>query len=193
LVRLSSETSLMSRIGKKPISLPTKVQVEFDRDSRVVKVSGPLGSLSFKIHPKVDVVVDTSEIKVLVENSDDKKQRALWGTYRAIIANLVQGVTSGFTKELELNGVGYKMELQAAQKKLVVYIGFSHPVTVTIPDGITLDLQKNKLVGKSIDKHLIGDFFASLHNLKPCDPYKQKGFRFPDKFYLKKAGKKAGK
>jgi len=183
----------MSRVGKKSITLPAKVQVKFDQENRIIQVVGPLGSLSFKIHPKVNVVVEPSEVKVLVENPEDKKQRALWGTYRAVIANLIQGVTSGFTKELELNGVGYKMELQAAQKKLVVYIGLSHPVTVAIPDGITLDLQKNKLIGQSIDKQLIGDFFASLHNLKPCDPYKQKGFRFPNKFYLKKAGKKAGK
>jgi large subunit ribosomal protein L6 len=183
----------MSRVGKKPITLPAKVQVEFDQENRIIKVVGPLGSLSFKVHPKVNVVIEPSEVKVLVENPEDKKQRALWGTYRAVIANLIQGVTSGFTKELELNGVGYKMELQAAHKKLVVYIGLSHPVTVAIPDGVTLDLQKNKLIGQSIDKQLIGDFFASLHNLKPCDPYKQKGFRFPNKFYLKKAGKKAGK
>jgi large subunit ribosomal protein L6 len=114
-----------------------------------------------------------------VENPEDKKQRALWGTYRAVIANLIQGVTSGFTKELELNGVGYKMELQAAQKKLVVYIGFSHPVTVAIPDGVTLDLQKNKLIGQSIDKQLIGDFLLVYTTSNPAILINRKVFVFP--------------
>ena len=99
----------MSRVGKKPITLPAKAQVEFDQENRIIKVVGPLGNFSFKVHPKVNVVIEPSEVKVLVENPEDKKQSALWGTYFAVIAYLIHGVTSWFTKELELNGFGYIM------------------------------------------------------------------------------------
>ncbi len=183
----------MSRIGKKTILLPNTVQLSFDENTNVIKVVGPLGELQFKLHPKVKVSIESNQANVSVEDANDRKQRAIWGTSRAIINNMVQGVTTGFAKEVELNGVGFKMDLQSAQKKLVVHIGFSHPVYVDIPDGIQLSLEKNKLIGKSIDKQLIGNFFTNLHNMKPCDPYKQKGFRFPDRYYLKKVGKKAGK
>ncbi len=183
----------MSRIGKKVILVPNTAQLAFDENTNVIRVIGPLGELQFKLHPRVKLNVENNQVSVSIEDKNDRKQRAIWGTSRAIINNMIQGVTTGFSKEVELNGVGFKMELQSNQKKLVVYIGFSHPVYVDIPDGIQLSLEKNKLVGKSIDKQLIGDFFANLHNMKPCDPYKQKGFRFPGKYYLKKVGKKAGK
>lgn len=187
----------MSRVGKKAIIIPEKVRVSFDDSARVVEISGPLGTLVCKLHEQVLLDVSDGTLRVRVVDESDRKQRAIWGTTRAVLQNLVTGVSVGFSKEVELDGVGYKMELQAAEKNLMVYVGFSHPVKVTIPDGISLDLQKQKsalvLVGKSADKQLLGNFFASLHNLRPCDPYKQKGFRFAGKHYLKKVGKKSGK
>jgi len=100
---------------------------------------------------------------------------------------MVQGVATGYNKELELNGVGFRMELG---KQLILYIGYSHPVNVDIPDDIKLTLEKNVLKGTSIDKQSLGNFFSYVHNLKPCDVYKQKGFKFPGRFYRKKVGKK---
>lgn len=183
----------MSRVGKKIITIPEKVKFNFDKATGSVTVSGPLGELFFKIHDQIILEISEKEVKVKVLDELDGKQRALWGTTQAILQNMVEGVNTGFNKEVELNGVGFKMELQASQKNLIVYIGFSHPINVNIPDGIQLDLQKNKLTGKSADKQLIGNFFTNLHDMKPCDPYKQKGFKFPDRHYLKKVGKKAGK
>jgi large subunit ribosomal protein L6 len=183
----------MSRVGKKPIVIPEKVQFTFDEATRAVKVVGPLGELGFKIHQDVQLEISDGQVLVKVGNEEDSKQRALWGTTQAILSNLVEGVTKGFNQEVELSGVGFKMELDGSKKNLSVYIGYSHPVKVEVPEGIQLDLQKNTLTGKSIDKQLIGNFFTNLHDLKPCDPYKQKGFRFPGRYYLKKVGKKAGK
>lgn len=183
----------MSRVGKKAIILPEKVQFNFDDSTRAVKVTGPLGELSFRVHPQVRLDVQPGQVTVTVENEEDSKQRALWGTTQAVLSNLVEGVTQGFTKEVELNGVGFKMELDGTKKNLTVYIGYSHPVKVDVPEGVQLDLQKNTLSGKSINKELLGNFFTNLHDLKPCDPYKQKGFRFPGRYYLKKVGKKASK
>ncbi len=183
----------MSRIGKKPIVLPSGVQFNFDKDTRAVKVTGPLGELGFRVHPRVELDIQESQVIISVQKENDSKQRALWGTTQAILTNLVEGVTQGFSKQVELNGVGFKMELDSSKKHLTVYIGYSHPVKVEVPDGIELDLQKNTLSGKSIDKQLIGNFFTNLHDMKPCDPYKQKGFRFPGRFYQKKVGKKASK
>jgi large subunit ribosomal protein L6 len=104
---------------------------------------------------------------------------------------MVIGVSTGFTKELELNGVGYKMELSG--QTLTVYIGFSHPVKLDIHPAIKLSLNKNLLSGTSYDKQLLNNFFGNLHEMKPCDPYKHKGFKFPGRFYIKKVGKKGGK
>jgi large subunit ribosomal protein L6 len=178
----------MSRIGKKPITLPSGVTLDFDRANNLVTVSGPLGKLSQKIQPFIGIEIENGEVIVSVKEENTKYQRAIWGTTRAVVQNLVQGVSTGFTKEVELNGVGYKMELG---NQLVLYIGFSHPVKIDIPTSIKLSLNKNLLSGQSIDKHLLGDFFMSLHNMKPCDVYKQKGFKFPGKVYRKKVGKKA--
>jgi large subunit ribosomal protein L6 len=178
----------MSRIGKKQIVLPAGVTLNYSPENRLVEVSGPLGKLSQTIQPFVSLKMDGDRVSVLVDRPDTKYQAAIWGTTRAIINNMVDGVSKGFSKEMELNGVGYKMELGS---ELILYIGYSHPVKVTIPQGITLTLNKNVLSGKSIDKQLLGNFFTNVHNMKPCDVYKQKGFKFPDRFYRKKAGKKA--
>lgn len=177
----------MSRVGKQPVIIPTGVSIKFDNKTSIFEVTGPLGSLNFQVSKVVSLDIKENSIDILVKNPDDKFDRAIWGTTRAIIQNLVEGVTKAFTKELELNGVGYRMELAS---DLVLYIGFSHPVKISIPKNISLSLEKNLLKGKSLDKQLLGNFFSTIHNMKPCDVYKQKGFKFPGRFYPKKIGKK---
>ena len=177
----------MSRVGKQPITIPSGVNVNFDTNTRNFDVSGPLGKLSFVVSKLVSLNIEQSLLTLSVENPEDKFDKAIWGTTRAIIQNLVEGVTVGFSKQVELNGVGYRMELAS---DLTLFIGFSHPVKVQIPKEISLTLEKNVLKGKSLDKQLIGNFFSTIHNMKPCDVYKQKGFKFPDRFYPKKIGKK---
>jgi large subunit ribosomal protein L6 len=178
----------MSRIGKKIITIPTNVTFNFDEINRVVLVRGPLGELKLE---KINKVISFSEqdkvLSVKIADENNSSQKAIWGTTRALVSNLIEGVTNGFKKELELNGVGYKMELN---NKLTLFIGFSHPVVLDIPAGIKLSLNKNILSGESTDKHLIGDFFTNVHNMKPCEVYKHKGFKFPGRIYRKKVGKK---
>jgi large subunit ribosomal protein L6 len=177
----------MSRIGKKVITLPNGVTFNFDETSNQVSVKGSLGELNKKFVPQVGFKVDNGEINVFVKDSSDDFQNAIWGTVRSIVNNMVEGVSKGFTKEIELNGVGFRMELGS---ELVLYIGFSHPVKVKIPSEVKLTLNKNMLSGTSHDKEILGDFFSKIYSLKPCDVYKHKGFKFPGVFYRKKVGKK---
>ncbi|MGL4759770.1 MAG: 50S ribosomal protein L6 [Patescibacteria group bacterium] len=178
----------MSRIGKKIISVPAGVTVSYA--DNVLSAKGPKGELSMKVPPIVNLKQEGSEISFSIENENHIKSKALWGTTRANANNIITGVSEGFSKTLELNGVGYKMELGS---KLTLYIGFSHPVVVEIPSEIKLELNKNTLSGTSCDKQKIGDFFTNIHDMKPCDVYKHKGFKFPDRFYRKKVGKKGKK
>lgn len=175
----------MSRIGKKIIILPAGVSVAIN--GQEVSVKGPLGELKTNIHPSIKAVLNGSELTFEIQDEKAKGVQAQWGTARANVNNLVVGVSEGFTRTLELNGVGYKMELGA---KLTLFIGFSHQVIVEIPAGIKLELNKNVLTGKSADKHALGDFMTNVHDMKPCEVYKHKGFKFPERFYRKKAAKK---
>jgi len=180
----------MSRIGKQKITIPSGVTITLNDETRIITVKGSKGELTQALHHLVSIVIDNNEVSFLVKNELDTQERALWGTTRALVANMVKGVTEGFKQSLELNGVGYRMELA---KNLTLHIGFSHPVVVDIPEKIKLTLNKNVLEGESTDKQLIGDFFTTVHNLKPCEPYKHKGFKFPGRFYPKKEGKKGSK
>ena len=177
----------MSRIGKMIIDLPENVDVTVE--NTLVKVKGPKGELSQELLDFVSITQEDKQLNVTVAKEENKFQRAMWGTSRALVNNLVVGVTEGYTKKLELNGVGFRMAVQG--KQLVLNIGYSHPVVIDIPEEITLKVEKNELVGESINKQLLGDFFTRIHNLKPADPYKHKGFKFPGRFYRKKVGKKA--
>jgi large subunit ribosomal protein L6 len=177
----------MSRIGKKVIVLPSGVTFNYDNSTNLVSVKGSLGELSKKFITQVGFNIENGEVVVTIKDESDDFQKAMWGTARSIVNNMVEGVSKGFTKEIELNGVGYRMELA---NELTLYIGFSHPVKVQIPSGIKLTLNKNLLSGTSADKELLGDFFSKIFNMKPCDVYKHKGFKFPGKFYKKKVGKK---
>jgi large subunit ribosomal protein L6 len=179
----------MSRVGKKLIPIDQNVKVQLNDNQ--VSVTGPNGSLTTTLLNFVSLKIDNNTLEVTVENEKDKFQKANWGTARAIISNMVTGVSKGFTKEMELNGVGFKMDITG--NILTLNIGFSHPVKITIPTPIKLTITKNLLSGSSYDKQLLNNFFGNIHEMKPCDPYKQKGFKFPNRFYVKKVGKKGGK
>lgn len=176
----------MSRVGKKIITVPSDVQVNLENN--IVTVKGPKGELSLDVKPFISLDIADGQLQVKVENESDKVQKAIWGTTRALIANNITGVTDMFKQEISLHGVGFRMELK---DKLILHIGFSHPVEVEIPSDVKLTLEKNVLKGESISKQSLGHFFTMVHDMKPCDVYKQKGFRFPGRFYPKKVGKKA--
>jgi large subunit ribosomal protein L6 len=179
----------MSRIGKKIITVPAGVTVDYVQP--VFKAKGPKGELSMNVPPAIKLNLEGDQITFEINDHRNKIASALWGTTRANANNIVVGVSEGFKKTLELNGVGYKMDLQG--DKLTLNIGFSHQVVVAVPTAIKLELVKNTLTGTSPDKQLIGDFFTNIHNMKPCDVYKHKGFKFPERFYRKKVGKKGKK
>lgn len=175
----------MSRVGKKPVVIPQGVTVELKENTLTVK--GPKGSLKLEVHPKVQVVIADNELTVNVAKQDNKKERALWGLFRALIQNLVDGVTKGFEKKLEVNGVGFKVALQGT--KLVMALGFSHPVEVEIPQDITAAVEKNVITISGSDKQRVGQFAAEIRELKKPEPYKGKGIKYSDEVILRKAGK----
>ena len=176
----------MSRVGKKPVVIPQGVTVEQKDGSLTVK--GPKGSLSLAIHPKVTVKVEGSEVLVTVGNETNKKERALWGLFRALIQNLVDGVTKGFEKKLEVNGVGFKVALQGTNK-LVMSLGFSHPVEVDVPQDLQVAVEKNVITITGADKQRVGQFAAEVRELKKPEPYKGKGIKYEGEVILRKAGK----
>jgi large subunit ribosomal protein L6 len=181
----------MSRIGKKIITLPAGVVLTVDTSTHTVHAKGPLGELSQVYLPFVKVAIEGDTVTFEIENEKEKFQRAMWGTTRALVSNIIEGVSTGFEKEIELNGVGYRMELSGNNLRL--FIGFSHHVDVAVPPEVKLTLDKNLLKGKSIEKQKVGYFFASLFARKPHEPYKGKGFKFPGINYQRKEGKKLAK
>lgn len=175
----------MSRIGKKPVIIPTGVQVT--THGRVIHAKGPQGENQVEIHPKVNFVVEGNQITISLPENPDRMARALWGTMRALVANLIEGVSTGFTSKLELNGVGFKMAMDG--NKINMALGFSHPVDVVIPAGISITIEKNLMTGQSHDKQKLGQFMAEIFHLKPHEPYKGKGFKVPGVKYRRLAGK----
>jgi large subunit ribosomal protein L6 len=177
----------MSRIGKKPVTIPDKVEVTLS--ANVLTVKGTKGTLTFPHHYEVAIKIE--EGKVLVEKKGvTKRAQALWGTTAKLIQNMIEGVTTGFTKQLELNGVGYRMSL--AGKKLTLALGFSHPVVVELPEKVKGKVENNVLTLTSIDKQILGEFAAYVRKQKPVEPYKGKGFRYVGEQVRRKEGKKAG-
>jgi len=176
----------MSRIGKKPIAIPSGVEVSVDKAT--VTVKGPKGTLTFQTNQ--EVAVNVSEGLVQVEMvGKTKNAPAIWGTTARIIENMIAGVTEGFKKQLELNGVGFRMNL--AGKKINLALGFSHPVEVEVIDGIEVVIEGNVMTISGIDKHAVGQFAANIRDLKPVEPYKGKGFRYVGEIVRKKEGKKS--
>jgi large subunit ribosomal protein L6 len=179
----------MSRIGKKPIQIPGKVDVNVGADTITVK--GPKGSLERGLLPAVKIKINDGVITV-VPASDDRKTVALQGLYRALIANMVTGVTDGYQKVLLLNGIGYRAEAKGSS--IVLNLGYSNPVDFELPDGISATVDKNTQITLSgIDKELLGETAARIRKLRPPEPYKGKGIMYSDERIIKKAGKAAAK
>ena len=175
----------MSRIGRKPIAIPAGVDFKFA--DGVATVKGPKGTLTQKVHPNMAVTVEGNE--VLVTRPDDEKEnRALHGLTRSLLNNMVVGVTEGFKKELDVNGVGYRVAKEG--KKLVMNLGYSHQVTMEEPEGITIDVPNpNKIIISGADKQKVGQFAAEVREKRPPEPYKGKGIKYTDEVIRRKEGK----
>ncbi|MFA6024162.1 MAG: 50S ribosomal protein L6 [Candidatus Gracilibacteria bacterium] len=182
----------MSRIGKKPVVIPTGVTVTEQSDGTLV-VKGPKGELSFKPNPLIKVEVKENELIVVADQSD-KIQHSLHGLTRTLLANMVEGVTKAFMKTMEINGVGYRVAVQGS--KLVLNLGYSHPIEYPTPAGITFkvdDEKKNILYISGIDKQLVGQVAAEIREFRKPEPYKGKGIKYSDEHIRRKAGKAASK
>ena len=180
----------MSRIGRAAIQIPQGVQVTIN--DHLVTVAGPLGTLSQVIDKSIDVKVEDGHV-LCTRHSDDKDHRALHGLYRALIHNMVVGVTKGFEKSLIVNGVGYKVTLNG-NNKMTLNIGFSHPIDVVAPDGITFaQPQPLEIVVKGIDRQLVGQTAATIRAYKPVEPYHGYGIHYKDETVIHKVGKRATK
>ncbi|MHC4807956.1 MAG: 50S ribosomal protein L6 [Planctomycetota bacterium] len=186
----------MSRIGKKPIFIPKTVTVE--QSGRCIKVSGPLGNLQLDRHPQIKVKVDGTAGKISVENErpEVRQNKQLHGTMRALIANMVTGVSRGFEKKMAIYGTGFNVKEQGG--KLVFQVGFSHPVERVIPKGIKVKIETGATRGNDvpatftlsgIDKCLLGQFAADIRRIRPPEPYKGKGIRYADEYVRRKVGK----
>ncbi len=179
----------MSRVGRRPIALPKGVTVTLD--GKRVTVKGPKGELARTVHPEMGLAVENGAVQVS-RPSDESRHRALHGLTRALIANMVRGVNAGFSKQLEIQGVGYRAEAQGGGLKL--QLGFSHPVQYKAPPGIKLSVENNTLVTVAgIDKEVVGQVAADLRAIRPPEPYKGKGIRYRDEQVRRKAGKTGGK
>ena len=175
----------MSRIGRKPIVIPAGVTVTME--DNIVTVKGPKGTLTQAVNP--DITVEIAGAEILVKRpSDNKEHRSLHGLYRSLIANMVTGVTAGFKKELEVNGVGYRVAKQG--KDLVMNLGYSHQVIMPEIDGITIEVPgPNKIIINGPDKQKVGQFAAEVREKRPPEPYKGKGIKYVDEVIRRKEGK----
>lgn len=178
----------MSRIGKQPIPLPAGVEVNIDGNT--VRVKGAKGELSRTLHPDMQVAVEDGHI-VVRRPSDEPRHRALHGLTRTLVANMVTGVTEGFQKSLEIRGVGYRAAMQGS--KLVLSLGYSHPVEIEPPEGIEIEVPRpTQIIVRGIDKELVGEVAARVRKTRPAEPYLGKGVRYEGERVRRKAGK-AGK
>ena len=176
----------MSRLGKKPISIPSGVQIK--EEQHIIEVQGPKGKLTLSLSYDLDMEIKDNQV-LIKKIGKTKKASAMWGTTVRLIENMIKGVTEGFEKKLELNGVGYRMALKG--NKLDLALGFSHPVEVEIPEGLQAQVEGNTLTISGMDKQQVGLFAAKIRALKPVEPYKGKGFKYDDEIVRRKEGKKA--
>lgn len=186
----------MSRIGKKPVILPAGVTA--DLNNGILKIKGTKGELTQEVHPKVTVTITDGEINITVAKQEDKREKALWGLFRSLVQNMVDGVTTGYTKQLDVVGVGFKAEVRG--QSLVMSLGFSHPVEFNIPAGVEVKIEKDPakvtilqyqttITLTGIDKQLVGQVAANIRELKKPEPYKGKGIKYSDETIIRKAGK----
>jgi len=179
----------MSRIGKMPITIPKEVKVELNNNK--IKVSGERGTLEINIHPDIQVKIEEDKIYIS-RPSDGRFHRSLHGLSRALINNMVKGVSSGFEKILEIRGVGYRAVREDG--KMVIQIGYSHPISIEPPKGIEFEVEKQKIIKiKGIDKQLVGETAAKIRLLRKPEPYKGKGIRYIDEVVRRKVGKTGAK
>lgn len=177
----------MSRVGRKPIPIVKGVQIT--QKDGLITVRGPKGELFARVHPNITVDVSQSEV-VVTRRSDEKEQRALHGLWRALIQNMVAGVTNGYAKKLEIVGVGYRAEMKG--KKLQLMVGYSHPIVFGPPEGITLETPtQTNIIVSGIDKQLVGLVAAKIRSFRPPEPYKGKGIKYEGEYIRRKAGKAA--
>ncbi len=177
----------MSRIGRAPIAIPAGVDVVVDGST--VTVKGAKGTLTRTMHSNITITKDGDTILVTRPN-DNKENRSLHGLTRTLIANMIEGVSNGFKKELEINGIGYRAEMKG--NALVMKIGFSHEVIMEQPEGITVEVNGNKVIVSGADKQKVGQFAAEVREKRPPEPYKGKGIKYVDEYIRRKEGK-AGK
>jgi large subunit ribosomal protein L6 len=177
----------MSRIGKQPITIPDGVKVDLQGDR--MTVTGPRGTLHQALHPRMRVTVEDGTVSV-ARPSDERLDKSLHGLTRTLIANMVDGVTQGFEKRLEIQGVGYRAALQG--KDIELQVGFSHPVRIAAPEGIEFEVPApNRIAVRGIDKQLVGEIAATIRKVRKPEPYKGKGIRYEGEYVRKKAGKAA--
>ena len=183
----------MSRIGRKPLEIPKGVTVSITSDA--VSTKGPKGTLTLKRHRDIEIKQakddDKKDVIVFERKGNLGPQRAAHGLMRALVGNMLTGVTQGFTRQLEINGVGYKAEIKGT--KIVLSLGFSHPIEYTLPEGITAKTDKNLLILSGIDRQALGAAAAEIRSFRPPEPYKGKGIKYVEETILRKAGKTAGK
>lgn len=178
----------MSRIGNRILTIPENVDVVVENN--IVTVKGPKGSLNFPLSESVIVKIEGKNL--MVEKTNDENSNVMQGTTNAIIKNMIEGVSKGFEKGLEIIGVGYRFQVQG--NVLTVNAGYSHPVKMTVPEGLHVEAVSNtEIVVKGINKELVGEFAAEIRNVRKPEPYKGKGVRYKDEFVRRKAGKKASK
>jgi len=177
----------MSRIGKKPILIPEKVDVKISNG--LVVVNGPKGELKRNVHSLIKIEIKDKEIVLNIKNEDDKLEKSLWGTERQLINNMIVGVNEGFSKKLEINGVGYRAATSG--KSLTLSVGYSHPVEFKIPEGIDVSVEKNLITVSGIDKQQVGEISAQIRKIRKPEPYKGKGIKYVDEVIIRKAGKQA--
>ena len=177
----------MSRVGRKPVPVVAGVKVQ--KTDRTVKIAGPRGELSASVHPDIGFEIKDNHI-VLTRSGDEKQQRSLHGLWRALMANMIKGVTEGYAKKLELVGVGYRAEMKG--KKLQLQLGYSHPILFDPPDGIKIEAPtQTNITISGIDKQLVGQVAAKIRSFRPPEPYKGKGVKYEGEYIRRKAGKAA--
>ncbi len=174
----------MSRIGKQPIPIPKGVEVKLNKD--VITVKGAKGTLEKKIHPMIQLDIDTDQITLSI-TEDTKEAGAFHGLFRALISNMVVGVSKGFVKDLEIVGVGYRAELKG--RTAVFHLGYSHPINYELPKGVDAQIDKTKVTLNSIDKELLGKTAAKIRSFRKPEPYKGKGVKYTNETIRRKAGK----
>lgn len=176
----------MSRVGKRPIAIPKGVEVRYEQ--RHLHVKGPRGENSFDVPEPVDLAIDDGEMRVAAAYETDADARRMMGTVQAVVANLVKGVSEGFTRRLQLNGVGYRAQVQGS--KLELTLGYSHPVSYDLPQGVTAEAESNTLIAlSSHDNVLLGRVASEIRSLRPPEPYQGKGVAYENERIRRKAGK----